>query len=516
MNAPRLLFPLLLTLALVGSAMADRDADQADFLTQKIDQPAPRRKQRAPNKPARKPATAKRPTPVQAAMATLTSPEIVSTDEYVDFHALDPVDENLIQWDPSSAKFVYVSPSEAPYLFLTGVLKPGYEISFGDRFVPLQDLRFQIKVSLPTDPRIHRLKLFAPDRTFSVFRIAHFWLKLPPAYLKLIEGKSPLIQRALGFSVSLKGSPFVQLYATTSPTTTVDLDSLRHASLTFRFFPPLLVEPGYDGWRLTIRDSRNNLAGEVAKFGRPPPYIEWKSVASKIHAAGTYTYRLNLYKDETVYEGVANTVSAVEGSSVLAHPYLPTVQLDPRAELGYYAFRIHHGVQYSGFFLGVDMPLTLYNRILIRGSAIVSLHSLDPQQNITFLRIGAGFRLYGHGDGPIFGRPHIYRIDILFNQTGFTAFPTAAIRRYTQFSVLVEPNLVLWGHHYVVPWLEFATRSRFEQQRLSTGLNYYFFVRPWSVKLGLGFAFDWLYHFQDTPLSRYTLLRTHGTIAFVL
>ncbi len=76
--------------------------------------------------------------------------------------------------------------------------------------------------------------------------------------------------------------------------------------------------------------------------------------------------------------------------------------------------------------------------------------------------------------------------------------------------------MVLWAYHYLIPWIEYGAKASLEQQRISFGLSYEFFIRPWSVKLGLGMAYDKLFSFKTAPTLEFSVLRSLVNFIFVL
>lgn len=532
---------LALALAVTLPLLAD-ERSAREFLSKSVDidiPPAPKKagKKKAKSKPPRtsprttvyapKPQEKKARTPAQA--TTLMGQnvelntadlggilEVVNADDYIEFAFIEAIDEEAINWDPNSGRFIYLSANEPPFVFLTGTIKPGWELSADDKWVSLREQRFQVKVYLPLEPRVARLKLFEPDRGFKVYRMVHYWTKIPETLRKQVLQGDPKIWKRLGYSKKIESAAFAQLYQGQRPATFVDLDSIKHANLTFRLIKPPVPEDAYDGWRLTVRDARNRLIGEASKYGKSPPYLEWKEVVPRLSASGTYTYRITLYRDDKIYEGPQNAFDAAEGLSVLPRDYLPSIQFEPREEIGHFSFRNDLGVQYSGFYVGCDVSFVFANRFVVRGVGLMSMHNVDPLQSYTFTRVGGGFRFGGHGDDPILGVPHLYRVDILLSHSGITIYPNAPVRRYTHFSLLVEPHVVLHGYHYVVPWFELGSKVEFEQMRFSAGLTYFYYIRPWSTKLGMGLVWDRLFKFEGAEELKFSIFRANVNFTFFL
>ncbi|MBI4404595.1 MAG: hypothetical protein HY537_10560 [Deltaproteobacteria bacterium] len=444
--------------------------------------------------------------------------EVLQAKDYLEFAQLDKIPTDLIRFDRNSGALLYLSQASPPYIFLFGTVKNGYELQIGVQKVPLTRDKFEVRFEVPLHASPTPVKLIGGGKIVE-FRLLTHWKKIPPTIRFRVKEGNQVMESALGFTGGFKKAAFVQLYSRGTPVDILDLDSQRHAELTFRIqYSP--DEP-FDGWRLTIRDSQERLVGQLRRFGSPPQFVDWREVAQRVFARDSYTYRVDLYKDQKLYEGTPNRFEAIEGLSLLEHKYLPGVQLEPKADIGYYNYSNDMGDSYSNVFVGADATFSFSDTFLLKGTALSSLHSSDPANIFTFTRAGLGLRFHATGRNHMLGDPFIMRLDILLNQCGFTVNPfTSDIRRYVHQSVLLEPHVVLWAYHYFVPWVEFGYRllGRVggDQNRISFGLTYNFFVRPWSLKLGLGFAFDRLFKLDMDPTVRFSIFRTVISIAFQL
>lgn len=449
---------------------------------------------------------------------TTNSPiiEVLAADEYVDLTELDPVRDDAINWDPTSHRFLYVSNEAPAFVFLTGTLLPGHELSWDGKWIEPKGNRFQIRVPFPVEPTRHELRVYSPSRKFRSYRYVSHWLKVPSSIRTRTKDPQSAFSRAVGFGELYRNTPSIQLYSGQAASSHVDLDATKHARLTFRVFPAPLPDFTPDGFRLVIRNERRMVVAEVSRLGQPPDFFDWREVATNFHSSGRYTYQLTVYKEKRTYEGAIGEFDAVEGLSLLNHDYLPAFQFEPREEVGYFFYRNQAGVTYSHVYVGADLPVVLWNRFLLRATGLMSLHTPDPGTNLTYTRIGGGFRFFGQGNNDILGTPHIFRIDLYLAHTGFTVYEGAPVQRYSQFAMLLEPHLVLWSYHYIVPWIEFAMKPDTTQERLSFGLSYQFYIRPWSVKLGMGVSYDNLFHFQNAEPMQFSVLRTLTTFTFFL
>ncbi len=320
--------------------------------------------------------------------------EVLELKNHIEFVELEKTDEEPIRWDQNSGRFLYISKTERPFLFLSGTIAKGYELSWDDRWVKLRNSRFEIKISLPLDPTVYALKVFRSDRSFRKYRYASYWTQLPDSLTGKVANKKA-IPPVYPYQGMQESAAAAQLYSENQPVTEIDLDSQKQARLSVRLFQPLRPEEHYDSWRLTLRDSQNQIIGDVSRYGSPPPYIDWRELNKDLIEADTYTYRLDLVKDQNIFEGVPNQVRTYEGLSLVNHAYLPLLQVEPKEEIGYYSFNNKLGTSYSNIYVAADVPLIFGRRFIIRGTALLGIHSIDPNENYSMTRIGAGFRFYG-------------------------------------------------------------------------------------------------------------------------
>ena len=171
------------------------------------------------------------PTKSTGAKSSSRIVELVLTKAYVEFSELDPLPKGVIGWDKNSGKYLYISKDEAPFIFLFGKLKEGYELSFNDKWVPVNKGRFEFKVSLPLEPNVFSLKIFTPQRKFHMYRLIYSWGKFPPSLRYRVKEEGMITERAWGYSGKYSRSGWVQLYSHSNPTPVVDLDAQQQAQL---------------------------------------------------------------------------------------------------------------------------------------------------------------------------------------------------------------------------------------------------------------------------------------------
>lgn len=441
--------------------------------------------------------------------------EIVPTQDYLEFSSLDPVPPDLIEWHPNSSRFLYLAQDQLPYVYFMGKVPPNTELMFNEHWIPMQGGVFSIKVPLRLKPSVFLFRVLKPNGTFVMFRFINYWLKLPTSLSFKVQSSDGVVEVGKSFYSRFEHSAFVQLYSGDSPSSVVDLDSQGYAKLSFRVYAPPKKEQVYDGWQLVIRDERKKPVLVLKRFGFPPPMIDWRELGIELFAAGRYQYQLNLSAGGKVYEGANNQFQAIEGHSILKHKYLPGFGFEPRAELGYFSFNNGAGLAYNNQYLAADLGLVLFQRFLIRAAALSSIHTIDPTSVLASGRMGLGMRLYGEGHGWI-GRPYHYRMDVLCNFSTYTISPESPIRRFTAASILVEPQFILWSVHYLNPFIETALSLELNSIRISAGLTYEFFIRPWSVKFGIGAALDDLVWYKPRPDLTWTVFRSFASFTFFL
>jgi hypothetical protein len=452
--------------------------------------------------------------------------EEVQTDNYAQLQFTDPIPRNLLRWEKDSGKTLFFSKAEPPFVILKGKLKAGYGMSINDKFVaPDPNGTFKLKLTLPLAISTFTVKLFDPQRRFSLYRWLSFWTRVPPSFRMRVQEGDTVVEKNLGFAGRVKRAAFAQLYSDDTPTSLVDLDSQRHAKLSFRMYYPPEPEQLYDGWTFQIRNGRNEVVSEVKRFGTLPLFIDWREVSEGILLRDTYYYQVNLYKESEQYDGIPNRFETIEGLSLLESDYLPTMIVEPRAEVGHFSFRYageDPDGSYSGVYAAADASFVLWNRALFRGTALTSLQNANPQHNFTFTRLGIGTRIYGHGENAWLGSPHLARVDLLATLSAFSILPRAYVPRYIDWGILIEPHIVLWSYQYLVPWVEYGVRPERGIRRLSLGVTYYFFIRPWSIKLGLGVASDRLLQYQPSGSpepeedKRFSAVRAFSSLIFFL
>lgn len=442
--------------------------------------------------------------------------QVVPTKSFVEFSELDPLPADTIRWDKNSGKFLYISKVEPPFIFLFGSIRAGYEVSINNRWVAVRKGRFEIKLSLPLEPSQFTMKIFSPDRQMQLYRLAYSWTKFPPALRFRVKEEEKVIERAWGYSGRYSRSGWIQLYSNNNPVPVVDLDSIRQANLTFRIYYPPEAEDLYDGYAIIMTNSKGEVVGEYKKLGSPPPFVDWRDISPRVFEADSYQYRIDLFRGEYVFSGKSNRFDTVESYTLINHRYRRTLEFEPREEIGYFSWTNSLKQDYEGLYVGADLPAALWNQFLLRGTLLASLHSLDESNVLSFLRMGAGVRIFGGGHNDLIGKPYLFRLDVYLNLTNFTVKPYTTINLFTHPSVLVEPHFLLWNYHYIVPWIEYGARLRREEERLSFGLGYFFYIRPWSIKLGIGFSSDRILRFDIDPNLRFQVFRTWTSLTYIL
>jgi hypothetical protein len=470
-------------------------------------------------------ATTPSPTPppiVQDDKKVATGPgndvrEVLFAKEYVLLSEIDPIPEEVIAWDKTSTKFLYIPTEGSPYVYFMGRLGENLELNINDEWVTAgKGRRFEQKVFVNLEPTTINLKVFRPDRSFQQYRMSVVWTKLPPAVRARVREGEQVFEKQSGFLPTFKRSAHLQLYAADKMTNIIDLDSQKHAQLTFRVFLPPETEETYDSWRLVVKDEDNKVIGEIKRYGNPPVYVDFREVSQDLTDNQSYSYSITLYKDDRMLVGPENHFSTVEGKSVLMHNYLPRFSVEPREEFGYYQFDDNTGFSRSNFYVGADMTIAFFNRFFVRGTMQLSLHSLDPYNYFTFTRLGFGARFHGTRDRGVFGSPHFFRLDAMVSVGGHTVYDGAPVLRYTQMGILVEPQIVAWGCHYITPSFEVAFRPNFDQIRIAFGITYNFYIRPWNARLGIGMGYDNLIYASSNDNGRFRLVRGFASFAFTL
>lgn len=440
--------------------------------------------------------------------------EVLPAKDYLELSELDPIPKDILQWDKRSGSLLNISAEEPPYVLLFGALRQGYGLQLDKTRVPTKRGKFEVKFIPPLQSTTVTIRITADSGQTKTYRLLNHWIKIPPSLRVKVKEGDKIVEKTLGFYGELKRSAFVQLYSGGTPVSIVDIDSNKYAKLYFRI--QYSKDDSYDEWVLRIKDSDGDVVGELRRLGSPPPFVDWREAAKEVFARDTYTYALDLIKGENVYEGISQTFETIEGLSLMHHDYLPRFKIEPKGEIGYFMFENQDGIKYSNLLLGGDLPISFRDRLLIRFTGMTSIHSLDPQSLYTFTRVGVGVRAYGDTRFWLLGDPFIFRADLIASYTGITTYPQAFIKRHSHPAILFEPHLVFWAYHYITPWVEAGIKPDGTQRRLSYGLSYYFFIRPWQLKLGLGFAFDKLTKLDLNPNLRFKVFRMFTSFTFFL
>ena len=124
------------------------------------------------------------------------------------------------------------------------------------------------------------------------------------------------------------------------------------------------------------------------------------------------------------------------------------------------------------------------------------------------MRVGGGIRLFGKGNSNFLGNPHIYQLNIGFYMSGWTISPDGEEKKRAAPGILVEAPFVLWGNHLLQPWMEFGATSSMETRRFGAGLQYYFLIRPWYLKIGVGFGYETFLKYKGTDSFRFSIFRS--------
>lgn len=443
--------------------------------------------------------------------------EILPAPEYLEFSELDPLPDGLVEWSPNSARFLYLNQNELPYVYFMGKLKPGSELMFENQFIQPDKERgeFSIRVPLRLKPSVFQFRISSSDGKIVIFRLVNFWLKLPSTFSYKIQTKDGVVEIGKSFYTRFEHSAFAQLYSGNRPTSIVDLDAQKHALLTFRVYAPPKREEVYDGWELEVRNEAGAQIARIKRYGYPPGFVDWRELRLTQLARGQYTYRINLFNHGKTFEGPTNTFQTIEGLSVVRHEFLPAIVLEPRGEVGYFRFKNNRGLDYDNQFIAADLNLVFWKRFLARGHGMASIHSGNPTSTFAVARGGLGMRFFDDGYSWL-GRPYLIKLDVLVNYSALTISPDSSVRRFSTLGLLIEPHMVLWKYHYFTPWVEMASSPNMTSQRVSMGLGYEFYVRPWSVRVGMNVAYDWLLRYAPRPDLRFSVFRTGASFTFFL
>ncbi|MCB0417200.1 MAG: hypothetical protein H6617_11795 [Bdellovibrionaceae bacterium] len=418
---------------------------------------------------------------------------------------LDPLPVHIIQWNKTRSELLYVEDGAAKIIF-SGNIKKNYYFYFNNKKVPLRDGQFNFKFRVPLETTPIPIKIVGPNGRSSEYRLLNHWLNIPPK-LKFKEQKEEEnTEASFGLRGIFKPSAFVQLYAEGLPTQLVDLDTQQHSKLTFRILTS--VNEVYDGWVLLIRDRKGRVRAKVGRFGSPPDFIDWREISSQMNREGEYTYQVNLYYEGRLYEGKISEFRVIAGQSVLPHKYSPWLTIQPEGGFGFLVYRDQSNNTFSRAYMNFDFPFILFNRFIARIGGFATLHEDGSDDVFTFTRFGGGIRLFAGGRDTFFGDVWGFRLDTTLNVVGFTVSgDSVGARRIRAVSLLVEPHLLLWSYHYVIPWVELGFNSDDTHQHISWGVNYIFFIRPWSVNVGFGIAKDTLIKYT-TESARFDVFRT--------
>lgn len=450
------------------------------------------------------------------ASAQSSEQEILPAGEYVEFGELDPVPSNMIEWSPNSGRFLYVTQGSLPYVYFMGKLAPGHELVFQNQFVQIDAERreFSLKVPLQLKPTLFEFRVLTPDGEVYVFQLINYWLSRPSTFSFKVKTQQGVEEIGKSFYSRFESSAFVQLYSKHRPARTVDLDALKHSGLSFRIYAPPIREEVYDGWELIVKDRKSRVVSKLVRYGYPPPYVDWREMGLLNLAPGQYTYQMNLFDQGKKHEGPSNTFQTVEGTSIVVHDFFPFALFEPRGELGHYQFKNKQGLSYGGFYVGADLTVLIKQRYVFRGAISGSLNvGADESSNLANARVGLGVRLFGENFGWL-GSPFRYRVDLLANYSSTVVSPQSADPRFSVASLLIEPHMVVWGRHYLTPWLELGSHPSFNTQKLTFGLGYNFHVRSWPLRIGLRFSYDWLIRFKNNPASEFNVIRSGISFGF--
>jgi hypothetical protein len=450
------------------------------------------------------------------ASAQSTEQEILPAGEYVEFSELDPVPSDMIEWSPNSGRFLYVTQGSLPYVYFMGKLAPGHELMFQNQFVQIDPERreFSLKVPLQLKPTLFEFRVVTPEGKVCVFQLINYWLSRPSTFSFKVKTQQGVEEIGKSFYSRFESSAFVQLYSKHRPARTVDLDALKHAALSFRVYAPPIREEVYDGWELVVKDRKSRVVARVVRYGYPPPYVDWREVGLVNLAPGQYSYQMNLLDQGKKHEGPSNVFQTFEGTSIVVHDFFPLALFEPRGELGHYQFKNKQGLSYSGFYLWGDVSVLIRRKYLIRGSLSGSANSgAGESSNLANGRIGLGVRLFGEKFGWL-GSPFRYRVDLLATYSSTAVSPEASNVRFTFGTLLIEPHMVIWGRHYLTPWIELGSHPSLNTQKLTFGFGYNFHVRTWPLRLGLRISYDWLFRSKNNPLNEFSVLRTGLSFGF--
>lgn len=439
--------------------------------------------------------------------------QVLNASDFVEFSGMDSFPP-AVKWDINSGKFLYLpKDSKKPsFVFLLGSIEEGHELNVDGAWISSVNGRFSAKVYLPSQPRLITVKIFDKKRNFSSYRFAYFWKR--PLVMTPTRGIAMEKEKGARPVPRLTEGAFAQLYEGAQPTSLVDLDAIRHQALSFRLHRPPREGSEIESWSFEILTAQGVTVGQIGNNSELPEYLLWKDVAQNIVSAGTYLYKLTVTEKGNTVEGKFGTFEAIEGLSLLHHRSSPSVVFEPREELGYVAYQDTQ-VNFAIPYVGADLSWAFNDRFIIRGTGLVTLHSLEPQELFTYTRLGVGMRFFGQNTATWFGDPFIYRLDVLLNTSSYTLRPNSTQNRISQPSLLIEPHLVLGGYHYIVPTFEFGLGPDFTPERATIGINYFFFVRPWSMKFGIGIASDQIVK-DSVQYMKFSTLRGLTSFVFTL
>lgn len=433
--------------------------------------------------------------------------------EFLVLMELDRLPPHIIDWDRKRSETLYIE-NGIPKLVFAGTIKNGYHFYFNGKKAPTKDGRFSFKFRVPPETTAIPVKVFDSRGTSYEYRLLNHWVNTPQSLRYKVREEDRLTERQLGLSDVFKPSAFVQLYTEGTPTQIVDLDAQQHSKLTFRILTS--VSDVYDGWILTIRNKKKQLIAKVGRFGSPPEFIDWQEVSAAITRADTYYYQVNLYYDGRIYEGKISQFKAKEGYGLVSHPYTPLVSIEPEGGFGFLFYDDPTGSPFSRVYMHFDLPITFFDRFFVRLGGFTTLHQDGSDDLFTFTRLGGGIRFFNSFSAPPLGDPFVFRLAVSLNYTGFTA--SAATRSYRAIhpAVLIEPHLLLFDRHFVQPWFEYGIATEGTQKRLSIGVMYNFYIRPWSVVWGAGVIWDSMLTNVSDPNREFRVFRTLMRFSFIM
>jgi hypothetical protein len=419
--------------------------------------------------------------------------------DYVELRFFEAPPENVVTWDASNLKEL-TPTSDGGTVTLRGRLAAGHAIFFEDHWVKADASgHFEVPIALERDPRVFAVRIVDPAREFRIYPLVYFWNRLP-------QGAAAAFPHRIGFA---------QTYAGDRPVQAIDLDSLDEARATVRIYLPPDIQIGSEAWTLLVeKDDGKSAPLKITRDGFPPPYLDWAMVKDAFLAPGEYRYRFVLRYAGKHFSGRPSRLTVYAGSHLMRHDYRSDLRFEPRQETGVLSLATAAGsAAFRTAYLGLDLTMVVAQRLLVRATAATALSGASADHAFSQLRAGLGWRFVGHSAGAAVGRPFLFQLDTLLGYSALFLGGGLANGSLAAPSVLVEPSFVFASAHRLTPWAEYATRGPSAFQRVSFGLQYAYYLRDWSIALGLTAAVDK----QLTPVAgRYDLWRTGASIALLL